>query len=256
MNRGRLTLEEHKRRLKLLLEFIFLFRYATRKQLDLFVRIAMNINYPQWLIAHSVRQGYLHVYSEPLVRIKIYHLTQKGKDFLYPTEPFIEHYHFERRHAGINTFLHHNAMVEVYFQFFRHFEIKEWVCEWVLRIGKRKREKIPDAVISLSDGKKLALEVETSYKTLDVLKNFVIRYRYYIDKASEYHGVLLVAHSKNHYEGIKVKLSKIAPEFCNRAFLLADLEMLRSGMCLYKENLCRIEEAIRLLGRPSHEAVS
>ena len=47
----------------------------------------------------------------------------------------------------------------------KRLEIKEWICEWVLRINKHKKDKIPDGLLILSNGVNLALEVETSYKT-------------------------------------------------------------------------------------------
>ena len=145
MKKGRgITEVEKNYRLKLLLNFVFIFRYATRKQLETFVRTILKIPSAQWTIEHSVSEGYLKVYYEYLVGKKIYHLTKKGKDFLSPYEPFIADYHFERTHAGINTFHHQHAVVDTYFWLNRYLEIKEWVSEWVLRVDKKGRKSIPD----------------------------------------------------------------------------------------------------------------
>ncbi len=258
MKKGRLTIEEHNRRLKLLLEFIFIFRYATRKQIYGFIQGVMKILSSQWLIEHTVRQGYLKAYNNLVLNAKIYYLTGKGKKAIYDDESLIGHYRFEKSHVGINAFIRQNMLVEAYFCLNCHLnlELKNWLCEWCLRIGRRRREKVPDGLFTSRDGKQIALEIETRPKNLSALKRMVDSYRYNIDKVSRYHGVLVVTDSRNYYEGLKVRLFHIASEFCGRAFLLADMEMLREGRCFYKENLCRIEEAIRLLERKSYETAS
>jgi predicted transcriptional regulator len=247
MKKGRLTQEEQKRRIKLLIGFIFIFRYATRKQLDLFVRLNINLKYPQWLIEYTLRQGYIKAYYEPSVRTKIYYLTRKGMDLLYSDEALIEYYRFEKSHAGINTFIHHNLLAEVYFLIKIHLKIREWLCEWVLRIGKKKKEKIPDALLVMADGARIALEVETRYKKLAVLKRFVAMYRYDIEKISRYQAVLIVASSRLHFKGLKMRLFNLAPELCRRRFILSDIVMLEQGMCFYQDKLIHLKEALELL---------
>ena len=251
MKKGRLAIAEHSRRLKLLLEFIFIFRYATRKQIHIFIQGVMKILSSQWLIEHTVRQGYLKAYKDPALKTKIYYLTKRGKKAIYDDEPLIDHYRFEKRHAGMNAFMQQNMLVEAYF-WLSHplgLELKNWLCEWCLRINRKRREKVSDGLFVLPDGKQIALEIETSYKNLAALKRMVDFYHYDIDKVSRYHGVLIVTDSRNYYEGIKARLSLIAPEFCGRAFLLADLEMLRSGRCFYQGKVCDIKEAVSLLGK-------
>ncbi len=240
-------MEEQKRRIKLLLGFIFNFRYAVRRQLDMFVQLNINLKYPQWLIEHTSRQGYINAYYEPAFRTKIYHLTQQGKDLLYADEPLSEYYHFEKSHAGVNTFIHHNALVEVYFLLKSHLAIKEWICEWVLRIGKKRREKIPDGLIVLLDGTKVALEVETRYKKLAVVKSLVRRYSYDIEKISRYNCVLIAASSRVNYEGLKKRIFTLAPEFCSKRIILTDLGMLEQGMCFYQDKLTHLEDALALV---------
>jgi hypothetical protein len=126
-------------------------------------------------------------------------------------------------------------------------DIREWLCEWVLRIGKKKKEKIPDALFILPDGTKIALEVETRYKKLAVLKNFVAMYRYDIEKISRYQAVLVVASSRLNFEGLKARLLRLAPELYSRRFILSDIGMLEQGMCFYQDKLTHLEEASGLL---------
>ncbi|MFZ2938539.1 MAG: hypothetical protein WA066_07575 [Candidatus Omnitrophota bacterium] len=86
MRKGRITKEEQGRRIKLLLRFIFTFKYATRKQLDMFIQTIMNMTYTRRFIAYSLRKGYLKACYEPLYKTKIYYLAQKGTDFIYEEE--------------------------------------------------------------------------------------------------------------------------------------------------------------------------
>ena len=247
MKKGRLTKEEQGRRIKLLLNFIFTFRYAIRKQLDMFIWLNINLKYPQWLIEYTLKQGYINAYYEPTFRTKIYYLTQKAKDLLYDDEALIKHYHFDRSYAGVNTHIHHNILIEVYFLLKSRLNIKEWVCEWVLRVGIKRNEKIPDGLIVLPDGTKIALEVESRYKKISILKNVIAKYHYDIEKISRYHCVLIVAFSRLNYEGLKKRLYTIAPEFCADRFILTDLGMLEEGTCFYQDKLTRLEEALTLL---------
>ena len=55
MKKGRITKEEQARRFKLLLRFIFTFRYATRKQLDIFSKLIIGLKHPQWLVDYWKR---------------------------------------------------------------------------------------------------------------------------------------------------------------------------------------------------------
>lgn len=253
MKKGRLKQKEQNQRIKVLASFIFNFRYATLKQLHTFIQLIMNLSYSRRLIVYCLTHGYLNAYCEPSLKTKIYHLTQKGKDLLYSDEPLIEHYHFEKSLTGINTFIHHNILVEVYFLLKIHLNIKEWVCEWVIRIGKKRRERIPDALLILPDGTKVALEVETRYKKLTVLRSLIRRYSYDIEKISRYHCVLVVAHNRFNYEGLKTRLFTLAPEFCSKRFILTDVGMLEQGMCFYQEGLRHLEQAFELLRRSTSQ---
>lgn len=247
MQKGRITTEEQTRRFKLLLKFIFTFRYATRKQLDAFSKLIIGLKYAQWLVDYSITQGLITSYQEPVSRSKIYHLTRKGKKLIKPEEPKVSHYHFEKRHAGINTFGHHNLLVESYFLLQKQLEIKEWVCEWVLRIKKHKKDKIPDGLLILQNDTKIALEVETSYKTKEAWKTVVTLYHYDIEDISRYDAVLIVAQDKLGYESIKAKLYGINPNFCNRSFILTEVNMLKLGLCFYQQGVRPITEALSLL---------
>ena len=247
MKKGRITKEEQLRRFKLLLKFIFTFRYATRKQLDTFSKLIIGLKYPQWLVEYSIKQGLISEYKEPEFISKIYHLTREGKLLLKAEEPKISYYHFEKRHAGMNTFGHHNLLVESFFLLQKQLEIKEWICEWVLRINKHKKDKIPDGLLILQDGINLALEVETSYKTKEAWKTVVTLYRYDIEKIFRYDAVLVVAQDTPNYESIKTKLYKLAPEFCAMNFILTELNMLGQGLCFYQAKTMSLTEVFSLL---------
>jgi hypothetical protein len=108
MKKGRLIQEEQNQRIKFLLGFIFNFRYATLKQMHTFIQLIMNLSYSRRLIAYCLKYGYLNAYYELSLKTKIYYLTQKAKDLLYSDEALIEHYHFEKSYAGLNTFVHHS----------------------------------------------------------------------------------------------------------------------------------------------------
>jgi len=247
MGKGRITTEEQLRRFRLLLRFIFTFRYATRPQIDTFSKLIIGLKYPQWLVDYSIKQGLITKYQEPVSRNKIYHLTRKGKKLIKTEEPMVSHYHFEQRHAGMNTFGHHNLLVESFFLLQKQLEIKEWVCEWILRINKHKKDKIPDGLLILQNDTKIALEVETSYKTKEAWKTVVTLYRYDIEEISRYDAVLVIAPDMLNYESIKRKLYKIAPESSSRSFILTEVSMLQQGLCFCQQEVRSITEVLNLL---------
>ena len=161
-----------------------------------------SIHLPEYVIGYKLspvvnrvhhRAGLYYRIQATEFRSKIYHLTRKGKALIKPEEPNIDRYHFEKRHAGINTFIHHNLIVESFFLLQKRLEIKQWICEWVLRINTHKRDKIPDGLIILQDDIRIALEAETSYKTRGALDVWVTLYRYDIEKAGKYDVVLVIA---------------------------------------------------------------
>ena len=245
MKRGRLTREEQTKRFRQLVRFIFTFRYATRPQLDTFARVVMGIKYPQWLVEFTIEQGFITEYKQAEFRNKIYHLTRKGKALIKPEEPNIDRYHFEKRHAGINTFIHHNLIVESFFLLQKRLEIKKWICEWVLRINTHKRDKIPDGLIILQDDIKIALEAETSYKTRGSLDVWVTLYSYDIEKAGKYDVVLVIAQDNRTYESIKVKLYSLNQWFCGRGFIITEVGMLKQDLCFYQNKTMTLQEAVR-----------
>ena len=106
---------------------------------------------------------------------------------------------------------------------------------------------MPDSFIVLQFGIDIALEIETQSKKLSELKRMIDIYRYDIDKKSKYQGVLMIAEHTFDYEGIKKRLFHLAPEFCSRAFVLADLDMFNQGLCFYGNEVRSLEEAFKLL---------
>jgi len=89
MKKGRLTQKEHERRLKLLLEFIFIFRYATGYEIAEFSRIVIGITYSRWLVYYACKRGLMRSYYEPHSRVKVYCLTTIGKGLRIP--PYRDH---------------------------------------------------------------------------------------------------------------------------------------------------------------------
>jgi len=247
MKKGGTTKQEQRKRIEQLIGFIVNFRYATRKQLETFIQLIMNLSYFRRLIDYVVRHGFVKVCYVPSFKTRIYYLTKKSKESICGKEAYIEQYHFEKRYAGINTFDHHNMLVDSYFLLKSHLDIKSWECEWVLRIGKSKGDKIPDGLMILPSDLRIAIEVETSYKTREAWKTVIELYRYDIEDVLTYHGVLVVAATRDDYAGIKTKLSSLDPDFCGEKFILSDLGMLELGMCFYQDKLIHLEEAFKLL---------
>jgi hypothetical protein len=83
MNKGRLTKEEQAKRIRKLLSFIFIFRYATREQLEMFIKSTEGLLYPCRIIETSLARGYIKRYYKSLFGRYIYHLGDEGKSFLY-----------------------------------------------------------------------------------------------------------------------------------------------------------------------------
>ena len=247
MKGGRLKKEEKDKRFKALVGFIFNFRYATLKQIHTFAQLIMNMSSSTWLVRSSVNEGYLAYYFDTYSMRNIYYLTQKGKDLIANDEPLASHYFFKKSLTGINTFLHHNMVVQTYFLLKSHLTIKEWISEEIIRIGKKRREKIPDALILLPNGIRIALEAESKDKKFVALKILVAKYRYDIEKASRYDVCLVVAYGKGHYEGLVKKFLMINPEFFNKKFILATIAMLEHGVGLYQGEVRHLEDALTLL---------
>ena len=89
MNKGRLTKEEQAKRIRKLLSFIFIFRYATREQLEMFIKSTEGLLYPCRIIETSLARGYIKRYYKSLFGRYIYHLGDEGKSFLYDYEPYL-----------------------------------------------------------------------------------------------------------------------------------------------------------------------
>jgi len=250
MGRGRITKKEQAYRIRMLLRFIFIFRYATREQLISFVQKRLKLSYQRWLIEYSLKQGFISAYHEPHLNLKVYHLTKRGKGFLSSCEAFSNHYRFDQKNTGFNTFEHQKAVVESYFLLYKQLEIERWIPEWVLRKDGKIRRKIPDGVMALSDETKIALETETWYKDRGTWKVVVAKYyreiSYTTPKYSRYHAVLVIAYSEFNYDGIKERLFRISPEFSKKAFMLTNLILLERGECFYQDEVRQIKEAIDL----------
>jgi hypothetical protein len=250
MKKGRVTKEEQTYRIGMLLRFIFIFRYATREQLFRFAESRLNLSYPRWLVDYSVKQGFIATYHEPILRFQVYYLTQRGKGFLCTYEAFSNYYRFNNRHTGFNTFEHQKAVIESYFLLYRQLDIKEWIPEWVIKKNLNVKDKIPDGVMVLPSGIKIALEVETWYKQRGEWMCVVYNYKREMSgiiSEPRYNAVLIIAYSNSNYEGIKNRLFYIKPEFSNIAFMLTDLTLLPRGECFYQNEVRQIKETIDLL---------
>lgn len=251
MRRGRITKEEQIYRIRMLLRFIFIFRYVTREELFKFGQNRLELSYQRWLIDYSVKRGFIATYREPALSLKIYYLTQRGKEFISKYEPFSSYYRFNHKKAGLNTFEHQKAVIESYFSIYKQLEIKDWIPEWVIRKDRKAKDKIPDGVIVLSSGIKIALEVETWYKKKGAWEVVVYSYSreisYNMLEYSRYDAVLIVASAGSNYDGIKNRLFGIKPEFSKRTFILTDLLTLDIGKCFYQDEYMSLKEALRLI---------
>jgi len=234
----------------MLLRFIFLFRYTTREQLFEFAKSRLKLSYQRWLIDYCLKQGFIASYHDPFFNLKVFHLTKKGIGFLSRYELFSRRYRFDHNKTGFNTFEHQKAVIESYFLLYKQLQIKEWVPEWVLKKDGKKRDKIPDGVIILHSGIRIALEMETWYKQHSAWMCVVYSYRREMAGRicdPRYDAVLFIAYSSSNYEGIKNRLFRIKPEFCKRAFMLTDLILLERGECFYQDQIGQIEEALSLI---------
>ena len=197
MNKGRITKDEQTYRIGMLLRFIYLFRYATKEQLFKFVECRLKLSYQRWLIEYCLKQGFIAVFPELFLNQRIFYLTKKGTGFLSRYEAFSRRYRFDHNKTGFNTFEHQKAVIESYFLLYKQLKIKEWVPEWVLKKDGKLRDKIPDGVIILNDGLRIALEMETWYKHWDAWEGVVYSYRReMIGRTcySRYEAVLIVAY--------------------------------------------------------------
>ena len=247
MKGGRLFKQEQERRFKVLASFIFNFRYATLAQIHTFSQLVMNLSSSRNLIRNSVNYGYIDSCFAHSVKTKIYYLTEKGKTLIFREEPLVGYYFFRKTYAGPNTFVHHNMVVQTYFLLKSHLKIKEWISEEVGRMRKKKREKVPDAVILLHDGLKIALEVESRDKNLSALKNVVYGYQYDIEKISRYDACLVVASDEGHYKSLERKFLKINSDFFNKKIILTDITKLEHGIGYYRGEPKHLEDALALL---------
>ena len=251
MGKGRITKVEQAYRIRMLLRFIFIFRYTTREQLFKFGQDRLELSYQRWLIDYSVKRGFIATYREPALSLKVYYLTQRGKECISKYEPFSGYYRFNHKNAGLNTLEHQKAVIESYFFLYKQLEIKEWIPEWVIRKDRKTRSKIPDGIIVTSSGIRIALEVETWYKKRSTWEVVVYSYSreisYTLPEYSRYDVVLIVAPSSSNFDGIKNRLFYIKPEFSKRAFIVADLLALDIGNCFYQDEYMTIKEALRLI---------
>lgn len=257
MIKGRVTKVEQTRRIKLLLEFIFIFCYATRYQLFEFSRNIIGLTSPRWLVDYACKIGLIRSYLAPIFKVKIYYLARKGKDLIRGEEGQTKRYRFEKQLTGINAFRKHNVLVDIYLNFNRHMgaQLINWENDWILRIGRKRREKIPDSMFTLPCGVKVAVELELQHKKSEFLKRMVAIYRYYIEKASRYHAVLIIASDRYYHESLKKRFTKISPFFCQKALIFAYTEMLEQGLCLYNNEVMGLKELGDLLKLQHTDAV-
>ena len=242
-----MTQEERIKRIKKLVSFIYIFRYATRKQMEELIRSTTCVMFPHRTIEAALSDGYIQYCYEAVSGCNIYYLTVAAKELIQDTEPFVDYYKFDKRHTGLNILKHQKFLVEAFFILRKHLEIKEWRSEWVLRVGRKKWQKIPDGQITFNSGLKIAIEAETSYKDITGWKDFVYRYRHDIERAPLYHAALIVAGNKDYLTGVIIKLFNFAPEFSHKRFIFTEPEMLKTGKCFYRNEVYPLKDVISLL---------
>ena len=250
MKKGRLTQKEHERRLKLLLEFIFIFRYATGYEIAEFSRIVIGITYSRWLVYYASRMGLIRSYYDPSHRVKIYYLTTIGKGLIYQQEALIEHYDFDKKHTGNYAFQKHSLLVNTYLNITSHVELNmmNWQSEWMLRIRKKRCEPAPSSYFTLRSGTHVALELILERRSRDFIRKRILQtYSYLIEKVQKYHVLLIVSPYPTSYKGLKKRLSFESPEFCSRYVIFSDQETLKAGQCIYKDEVRGLNDAFGLV---------
>ena len=247
MGRGRITKVEQERRMKLLLEFIFVFRYATRHQLFEFGRSVIGLASPRWLVDYACDKGLICSYPAPALRVKIYYLTTEGEDLIEGSR--IKPYHFERRLTHLDAVTKHCILVDVYLMCSRYLDaqLTHWETRWLLRIGSHRRVTIPDSAFSLPSGLKVSVDIELHYKGIEFFKKLISIYRYYIEKIYKYHALLIVVSHRRYCESLKRRFTRISPYFYQRSIIFADPEMLKQGMCFYNNEAMELNDAVELI---------
>lgn len=242
-----ITLEEHKRRVGLLLRFLFNFRYATFTEMQRFCIERIRLSFARRLVSSCLRKGYIAILQSRVSTKKIYYLTAKGKTFINEVEILAEHYKFDSRCVGIGGMEHHSLITECYFLIHKYLEIVEWDCEWILRIGKGKGRKLADGLVVVNGGIKLAVEAERTPKKFSRYKTIVTFYRHDIEKRNKYHGVVVVGENAWIYEKLKKAFTLIEKEFCDRFFIFASLDMLKEGKCWYQDKEVLLKDAVKAI---------
>ena len=250
MKKGRLTQKEHERRIKLLLEFIFIFRYATGYEIAEFSHRVIGITYSRWLVYYASMRGLIRSYYDPSYRVKIYYLTTIGKGLIYQQEALIEHYNFDKKHTGNCAFQKHCVLVNAYLNISSHVElnIMNWQSEWMLRIKKKRCESVPASNFLVRPCTKVALELILERRSRDFIKERILqRYSYLIEKVQEYHALLIVTPYSASSKGVKKVLSFESPEFCRKYVIFSDQETLKAGQCIYKDEIRGLSDAFGLV---------
>ena len=250
MKKGRLTHKEHERRLKLLLEFIFIFRYATGYEIAEFSRIVIGITYSRWLVYYASKRGLIRSYYEPRYRVKVYCLTTIGKGFIYEQETLVEHYNFDKKHAGNYGFQKHRALVDAYLNITSHVELNmmNWQSDWMLRIKKRRYESVPYSEFVIRSGIKVALELILERRSREFIKSRIFQtYSYLIEKLQKYDTLLIITLGPASCKGVKKQVSYESSEFCHRYVIFSEPEMLKVGQCIYRDEVRGLNDAFGLV---------
>ena len=254
MKTGRLTQKEHERRLKLLLEFIFIFRYATGYEIAEFSRIVIGITYSRWLVYYASKRGLIRSYYEPRYRVKAYYLTTIGKGFIYEQETLVEHYNFDKKHTGNCGFQKHRALIDAYLNITSHVELSmmNWQSDWMLRIKKKRYESVPSSEFVIRSSTKVALELILDRRSREFIKERIFqRYSYLIEKLQKYDTLLIVTPGPASCKGVKKQVSYESSEFCRRYVIFSEPEILKVGQCIYKDEVRGLNDAFGLVSAES-----
>ena len=248
MNKGRLTVEECERRINLLLKFIFVFRYVTRQDISEFSRIVIGITYFRRLIHYAVSRDLIRTCYNPINKTRFYYLSASDVGLIHDADNlFKEHYRFDRKsHMGVNAFTRHLILVNLYLNIKRQIDIDlaKWKSEWMVRVGRRRRETGPDTVITLPSGIKVAVELILQYRRPKFLKELISYYYYDIEKAFKYHLLFIIV--PHHYEHIRKRMYSLSPRFSEKYLIIANLEIINQGMCFCKGGVKGLKEAFEL----------
>ncbi len=247
MSRGRLIIAERKRRLYMLLEFVTIARYATRKQLLKFTEKIIKLSNPRWLVDYAIKKGFIKAYYSLILKSKVYYLTSKGKKLLWEVTSIAHEYRFDKRRISLKTFVRQNAVADAYLLLYgllRTSCTPYWIPEWGLRLKQSKRAKLPDASIATNLGIEITLIIITGYRDIFARESVICEYSHKIKEPFE--GILIITPNKNYMDRLITRLVERYPKLRYESIIFTYPALLENKQCYYKGSIIDLMEAGKL----------